>query len=75
LRFLKRGNDSADLVLYPKNDAIVEELEEFAAAVRGHGHPEMNGERSTASLAVLLAGITSAREGRRVTVAEILDGA
>ncbi len=75
LRFLKRGNDSADLVPYPKNDAIVEELEEFAAAVRGHGQPEMNGERSTASLAVLLAGITSAREGRRVTVAEILDGA
>ena len=41
-------------------------------AVRGRGEPEMNGERSTASLAVLLAGIKSAREGRRVEVSEIL---
>ena len=46
--------------------------EEFAAAVRGEGRPEMDGETSTASLAVLLAGIKSAREGRRVEVAEIL---
>ena len=50
------------------------ELDEFAAAVRGTGQPEMDGERGTASLAVLLAGITSAREGRRVEIAEILDG-
>ncbi len=28
-----------------KNDPIVEELEEFAAAVRGDAEPEMNGER------------------------------
>ena len=33
----------------------------------------MDGERGTASLAVLLAGIKSAAEGRRVTVAEILN--
>jgi hypothetical protein len=32
----------------------------------------MDGEKSTASLAVILAGIKSAREGRRVTLAEIL---
>jgi predicted dehydrogenase len=50
----------------------VEELDEFAAAVRGEAEAEMNGERSTASLAVLLAGIKSAREGRRVEVAEVL---
>ena len=55
-----------------KNDAIVEELEEFAAAVRGNGEPEMNGERSTESLAVIRAGIVSAGERRRVEVAEIL---
>jgi predicted dehydrogenase len=75
LRFLKRGSDRADPVPCPKNDAIVEELEEFAAAVRGHKHPEMDGEGATASLAVLLAGIKSANEGRRVEVAEILDNA
>ena len=72
LRFLKRGSERSDPVECPRHDAIVEELEEFAAAVRGHGEPEMDGERSTASLAVLLAGIKSAREGRRVEIAEIL---
>lgn len=74
MRFLKRGTDRTDAVPYEKNDTIVEELEEFAAAVRDEGQPEMDGEKSTASLAVLLAGVKSAREGRRVEVAEILAG-
>jgi hypothetical protein len=39
---------------------------------RGDGEPEMDGERSTRSLAVLLAGIQSAREARRVEIREIL---
>lgn len=73
LRFLRRGTTSADAVPCNKNDPIVEELEEFANAVRGDGHPEMDGERSTRSLAVLLAGIKSAREGRRVEIAEVLE--
>ena len=72
LRFLKRGDSASAPVACPKNDAIVEELEEFAAAVRGEGQPEMTGERATASLAVIRAGIVSANEGRRVTVAEVL---
>jgi predicted dehydrogenase len=72
LRFLKRGSDRATPVECPKNDPILEELEEFAAAVRGEANPEMGGERSTASLAVLLAGIKSARERRRVELAEVL---
>ena len=72
LRLLTRGATSASAVTCGKNDPIVEELEEFAAAVRGDGEPEMDGEKSTASLAVLLAGIKSAREGRRVEVREVL---
>ena len=72
LRVLKRGGADASPVPCAKNDAFVEELEEFAAAVRGRGKPEMNGERATTSLAVIRAGIVSAREGRRVEVAEIL---
>ncbi len=72
LRFLKRGAKTSTPVPAEKNDAIVEELEEFARAVRGDSEPEMNGERSTASLAVILAGIRSAAEGRRVEVKEIL---
>lgn len=72
LRLLRRGTNRAEPVPCAKNDTIVEELEEFAAAVRGGAQPEMDGEKGTASLAVLLAGIKSAREGRRVEVAEIL---
>jgi predicted dehydrogenase len=73
LRWLKRGTSTASPVTCAKNDTICEELEEFAEAVRGKGEPEMDGEKGTASLAVLLAGIRSAREGRRVEIAEILD--
>ena len=72
LRCLKRGTNRAETVPCGKNDTIVEELEEFARAVRSEGKPEMDGEKGTASLAVLLAGIKSAREGRRVEVAEMM---
>ena len=51
---------------------IVDELEEFADAVRGKATPEMDGAKSTRSLAVLLAGVQSAREGRRVEISEVL---
>jgi len=72
LRLLKRGSDKAEKVAVAKNDPIVEELEEFARAVRGEREPEMDGERATRSLAVILAGIRSAKEGRRVEVSEVL---
>ncbi len=72
LRVLKRGSSGASPVACAKNDTFVEELEEFARAVRGDGAPEMGGESATASLAVIRAGIVSAREGRRVEVAEML---
>jgi predicted dehydrogenase len=72
LRMIKRGGATAMDVPCAKNDTFAEELEEFAAAVRGNGAPEMGGESATTSLAVVRAGIVSAREGRRVEVAEIL---
>jgi predicted dehydrogenase len=72
LRLLRRGARIAEPVQVGKNDSIVEELEEFARAVRGEVEPEMDGERSTASLAVILAGIRSAKEERTVEVKEIL---
>jgi predicted dehydrogenase len=71
LRVLTRGAKAPEAVACTKSDTIVEELDEFVDAVRGDGEPEMDGERGTASLAVLLAGIKSAREGRRVAVAEV----
>ena len=73
LRFLKRGSDRSEPVPCEKNDTIREELDEFAGAVRGKGKPEMGGEASTRSLAVLRAGIKSAREGRRVEIAELMN--
>jgi predicted dehydrogenase len=72
LRLLKRGSDTPVAIPYENNDTIMEQLEEFAAAVRGHGQPEVGGDYGTASLAVIRAGIVSAREGRRVEVSEIL---
>src|SRR5882762_8784850 len=72
LRYLKRGETRALAVTCAKNDPVVEELEEFAAAVRGETEPEMDGERGTACLGVILAGIRSAKEGRRVEVREVL---
>ena len=74
LRILKRGETAPVAVSCEKNDTILEQLEEFAAAVRGQGSHEVGGEYATISLAVVRAGILSAREGRRVEVAEILDG-
>ena len=72
LRLLKRGAERSEPVAVAKTDAFVDELEEFARAARGEGKPEMDGETATRSLAVIRAGIVSAREGRRVTIAEVL---
>ena len=72
LRMLKRGEQRPVDVACASKDTIVEELEEFAAAVRGGGRPEVSGDYATTSLAVVRAGVLSAREGRRVEVAEIL---
>jgi predicted dehydrogenase len=75
LRYLKRGEKAPTAIQCEPADAIVSELEEFAAAVRGNGAPEMDGVKSTRSLAVVLAGIRSAREGRKITVAEMMESA
>jgi predicted dehydrogenase len=72
LRISKRGEDKVHRIACPKNDPIAEELEEFARAARGECEPEMDGEKSTRSLATILAGIKSAKENRRVEVEEIL---
>jgi predicted dehydrogenase len=73
LRFLRRGTPGAQPVACAPADTIAGELEALAAAVRGEGEPEMDGERSTRSLAVVLAGIRSAREERTVKVSAVLE--
>ena len=72
LRLLRQGEDAAIPVPCENTDVIVEELEEFARAIRGDATPEVGGGQATASLAVIRAGIRSAAERRVVYVAEIL---
>jgi predicted dehydrogenase len=72
LRLLKRGSSQSEPVKLAKIDTFVDELDEFAVAVRGQGQPEMDGEKASRSLAVIRAGIKSAREGRRIEVDEIV---
>lgn len=72
LRWIKRGSEKPEPVGFDKIDTFVDQLEEFAAAVRGLGAPEVDGEKATLSLAVMRAGIRSAQQGRRVQIAEIL---
>jgi predicted dehydrogenase len=72
LRHLKRGEAAARPVAVEQNDTIREELEEFAGCVRSGGTPETDGRWATRNLAVIKAGVKSAREGRAVDVAEIM---
>jgi len=72
LRHLKRGEKSAKPVAVEKNDAIREELDEFAHCIRNKSKPETDAWWASRNLAVIKAGVKSAREGRAVDVAEIL---
>jgi predicted dehydrogenase len=72
LRHLKRGEKSAQPVAVEKNDAIREELEDFARCVRSGGTPETDGFWGTRNLAVIRAGVKSAAEGRVVEIAELV---
>jgi predicted dehydrogenase len=72
LRHLKRGEASARAVAVEANDTIREELEEFVRCVRTGSKPETDGWWGARNLAVVRAGVKSAREGRAVEVAEII---
>jgi predicted dehydrogenase len=72
LRHLRRGDTDAHAVAVEKNDTLREELEEFAHCIRTRTKPETDGWWGARNLAVIKAGIKSARERRVVDVAEIL---
>ncbi len=72
LRHLKRGETAAKTIKVEKNDAIRDELDEFAHCVRTKVKPETDGWWASRNLAVIKAGVKSAREGRAIEVAEIL---
>jgi predicted dehydrogenase len=73
LRLIERGKDRPVAIECAKNDTLVEQLEEFAAAIRGQGKLEVGGDYATRSLAVVRAGVLSAQRGRRVEVAEVMN--
>ena len=74
LRTLERHSDDVVPVSCENNDTIAEELQEFAACIRDGAKPTVDGQRATESLAVILGGVRSVKEGRTVDVAEILEG-
>jgi predicted dehydrogenase len=71
LRHLRRGDTQPHAVPVAKNDAIREELDEFAACVVNGTKPETDGWWASRNLAVIMAGIQSAREGRAIDVARL----
>jgi predicted dehydrogenase len=73
LRHLRRGEETPRPVAVGKNDTLREELEEFVACIRNGGKPETDGWWAARNLAVVMAGILSAREGRAVDVAEMTE--
>jgi predicted dehydrogenase len=72
LRTLNRGETRPRSVPVAANDPIREELDEFVCCIRNGGRPETDGWWAMRNLAVLRAGVKSAREGRAVDVEEIL---
>ena len=72
LRHLRRGESKARPIATESNDTIREELEEFVHCVRSGAKPETGGHWATRNLAVIAAGVISAREDRAVEVAEVL---
>ena len=45
-RFLPRGETQLERIACEEVDTLVQELEEFAGAVRGTARPEMDGEKA-----------------------------
>jgi predicted dehydrogenase len=74
LRHLRRGEAKPRAIAVAFNDTIREELEEFVACIRHGSQPETDGWWASRNLAVVMAGIQSAREGRAVDVAPLATG-
>jgi predicted dehydrogenase len=74
LRHLQRGDNKPREVPITPNDTLREELEEFVGCIRGSGKPETDGWWASRNLAVVMAGVRSAREGRAVDVAQLAAG-
>lgn len=75
LRLQRIGEPKPLPVDYEPNDHLSAELEDFAAAVRGDGGPEIDGHKAMVPLAIVLAASRSSSEGRSVALSELLQEA
>jgi len=71
--YLEQGDDRPRHIPFEANDALAEQMQEFGDCIRTDTEPEVGGEWASRSLAVIRAGVKSAREGRMVTIAEIME--
>jgi len=71
--YLSRGDKEPVHVPFKMNDTLAEQMEEFGDCIRNNTEPEVGGEWAVRSLAVIRAGVKSAREGRVVPTAEIME--
>jgi predicted dehydrogenase len=67
-----RDDPAAAKVELDPIDPVVDELGAFAAAIRGEGSVEVDGEAGLAVVAVMEAAVESAATGRAVEVASVL---
>ncbi|MBT3991573.1 MAG: Gfo/Idh/MocA family oxidoreductase [Rhodospirillaceae bacterium] len=70
---VKRGEKEPVKMEFEANDTIAEQMEEFGDCIRTGAEPEVGGEWAARSLAVIRAGVKSAREKRYVEIAEIME--
>ena len=70
---VKRGEKEPKKITFEPNDTIKEQMEEFGQCIRNDTEPEVGGEWACRSLAVIRAGVKSARENRYVSISEIME--
>ena len=59
--------------VFPVESIYAEQMEEFGKCIRNNLEPEVGGEWASRSLAVIRAGVKSARERRYVSIEEIME--
>ncbi|MDP6619189.1 MAG: Gfo/Idh/MocA family oxidoreductase, partial [Nitrospinota bacterium] len=70
----KETDEARVAVPYQGVDILRDELDHFSDCVRTRAKPETGGQEGIDALAVVVAAIRSAAEGRAVEIAEVMEG-
>ena len=73
LNFFEQGDTTPHSITFEQNDTLAEQMEEFGRCIRDGSEPEVGGEWASRSLAVIRAGVKSAKERRFVSIEEIME--